>query len=149
MRLGIGSAAAQNAYGEVGSGCNAAPSPSLTAGQPVPLPIDPATGALCTRNAPNSAPYVPQGSLLLTTSVLTTSTQLTNASAAAHVLTICTLPTATANVWLNENGGPAVVNQGLPVFAYGGCTPINPAPTGAVYGISDGASPVTISAGGS
>ena len=48
--FGIGSAAAQNAYGAVGSGCNAAPSPSLTAGQPVPLPIDPATGALCVRH---------------------------------------------------------------------------------------------------
>jgi hypothetical protein len=97
---------------------------------------------------PTPLAYVAQSSLLLTNIVATTSTQLTNPGAAQKTLTICTLPASPANVWLNPAGGSAVVNQGLPVWSGGGCTPINPPPTGVLYGISDGTSSVSITASG-
>lgn len=99
-------------------------------------------------NQPTTIGYVAQSSLLLTTTVSTSSTQITNAGAAVNALTICTSPTATGNVWLNLAGAAAVVGQGLPVYAYGGCTPIKPLPSAAIYGIADGGSGVTISAAG-
>lgn len=100
--------------------------------------------------APAGTPlsYLDQGSILVTATVGTSSTLLVAAGTIGRQLKFCALPSQTANVWLNLAGGPAVPNMGMPISAYGGCTDWMPPPTGAVSGVSDGASPVTITAVG-
>ena len=80
-------------------------------------------------------------------SVTTASTLILAAAAYTHSLTLCTLPAATGNIWLNLAGGAAVASVGMYIPAAGGCVNISP-PTAAVYGISDsGTVTVTIQGG--
>lgn len=111
-------------------------------------PIQGVTGGVPMPTTTGRLAYVAQGTLLVTPTVATTSTLLANAAVAAQRLTICTDAGSTANVWLNPTGAAAVAHQGAPVFAGGGCYVFAPAPTAAVYGISDGGGSVTINAQG-
>ena len=80
-------------------------------------------------------------------SVLTSSTQITNAAAYTHTLTLCTTIATTGNVWLNLNGGAAVLSTGVYIPANGGCLTM-PAPTAAVFGISDSGTAIVTVQGG-
>jgi hypothetical protein len=100
-----------------------------------------------------SAP-IPVAPLSYTTT--TTATVATASGTLATVgqykfLNLCTLPTSTANVWLNPNGA-AVANTGIPIFAGGGCTSFGtqglPMPTTAITAITDGGSAQTITLAG-
>lgn len=88
-----------------------------------------------------------------TLSAAITSGVLFTAGTYSKVATFCTLPTSTANVWLNLAGGTAAVNAGTPVYGGGGCTTLGtqslPMPTSAVTSITDGASAqiLTVSGG--
>jgi len=82
----------------------------------------------------------------------TTSGTLFAAAAYAHVVTFCTLPTSTANVWLNLLGSTAVANQGTPIYGGGGCTTLGtqllPMPTSAVTAITDGVAAQSLAVSG-
>lgn len=81
-------------------------------------------------------------------SVGTTSTTLVAAGTYTSVLQIMTLPSSTANIWLNVSGGTAVVGKGLFVPFGGGSvnfgTAALPMPTGAINAITDGTSTVSV-----
>lgn len=80
------------------------------------------------------APYVRQSALLVTGTVTEASTLIVRAGACRHLLVIGN-PSGT-NVWINPAGEPAVVGQGalcLPGTEY----ILDPAPTEAVYAISE------------
>ena len=84
---------------------------------------------------------------LATVSVAITSTSILPAATYTHSLTLCTEIADVGNVWINLNGGAAVVSSGMYIPALGGCINIIP-PTGAIFGISDsGTAHVTIQGG--
>lgn len=91
-------------------------------------------------------------STTLTKSVATTSGTLISAGTYTRALQICTLPTSTTNIWLNASGGTAVVNEGIPVWAGGGCTNFGtvdlPMPTAAITAITDSGSSQSVTIGG-
>lgn len=81
---------------------------------------------------------------LATVTVTTASTSILAAATYTKSLTLCTQTTDAGNVWINLNGGAAIVSTGMYIPAAGGCINITP-PTGAIFGISDsGTSHVTI-----
>ena len=82
----------------------------------------------------------------------TTSAILIAAGTYTRILTICTLPTSTSNVWVRADGGTAASGTGLPVFAGGGCTTFGtqaqPLPTAAITAITDGSAAQTVTLSG-
>jgi len=85
-------------------------------------------------------------------SVATSSGTLVAAGAYKAALLICTLPTSTANIWLNTAGSAAAVNSGTPVLAGGGCSsfggPSFPVPSTAITAITDGGVAQTVTLAG-
>jgi hypothetical protein len=85
-------------------------------------------------------------------SVGTTSGTLVTAGAYTTILEVCTLPGSIANVWLRPDGGTAAPNQGIPVFANGGCTsfgtPALPIPTANINAMTDGGVAQTVTLAG-
>jgi hypothetical protein len=101
---------------------------------------------------PAFAQFQPPINYTLSTSasVGTTSGQLIPPGAAGNVLQICTLPGSGSNVWLNPVlNGTAVVDQGIPVWANGGCAYFGPGgwpmPKAGLQAITDGVSSQTVS----
>lgn len=85
-------------------------------------------------------------------SVGTASGTLVTAGAYLRTLTMCTLPTSSANVWLRPDGGTAAPGTGLPIYAGGGCITFGtqglPMPTAAITAITDGVSAQTVTLAG-
>ena len=85
-------------------------------------------------------------------SVGTTSTLVANAKNYNRVLQVCTLLSSTSNVYLNLRGLPAVVGQGVIVYAGGKCQTFGPGylplPLSAIYGITDSGSAQTVALAG-
>jgi len=106
-------------------------------GIPVPVSISGGSGSQAISYASPTTPA----------SVTTSSTLILAAATYTHSLTLCTTIASAGNVWLQLNGGTAVVSTGMYIPANGGCVNITP-PTAAIYGISDsGTSTVTIQGG--
>jgi hypothetical protein len=106
-------------------------------GVPIPVSISGGSGS-------QAISYASPGT---TVAVTTSSTAILGAAAYTHSLTLCTETTDSGNIYLNLNGGAAVVSSGMYIPALGGCVNILP-PTAAIFGISDsGTSHVTIQGG--
>ena len=82
----------------------------------------------------------------------TSSATLIAAGAYTRILTICTLPTSSSNVWVRADGGTAASGTGLPIYAGGGCTTFGtqaqPMPTAAITAITDGTASQTVTLAG-
>ncbi len=82
-------------------------------------------------------------------SVGTSSGQIAAAGVYTRTFQVCTLPTATTNVWINSTGAAAVVGSGIPVYFGGGCAFFGPnglpVPTAAITAITDGGIAQTVS----
>jgi hypothetical protein len=106
-------------------------------GVPVPVSISGGSGSQA----------ISYASPLATVTVTTASTAILAAATYSHSLTLCTETTDSGNIYLNLNGGAAVVSTGMYIPALGGCVNIVP-PTAEIFGISDsGTSHVTIQGG--
>lgn len=101
--------------------------------------------------APGVGPvaYVPQASILQSTTVTTNGGTIVAAGAGGCVrfITIQTAPGSAGNVWLNPTGGTIAVGGGPFAAAGGGSFTFSPPPSGPIFAVSDSGN-VLISATG-